>query len=184
MPKACKHHGDQDYAIILRYGCKNSVNRFQEHSDSVNDLQCVRGLENTYFWLLWVVENARKRLVSIASFENVSNGDFELTLFFDFFRFCLLYSACLQPSFWSASPPYVSHNALGLFIQSKSSSFNDFGFDLIPFEDLSKYGLFSIFLCTLGLGTNWKDDSCIIKLETTQNPWLLMFWFFIWFILI
>ena len=49
MPKACKHHGDQDYAIILHYGCKNKAIRIQEKGDTVSDLQCVGGLENACF---------------------------------------------------------------------------------------------------------------------------------------
>ena len=49
MPKAYKHHGDQDYAIILHYGCKNKAFRIQEKGDTMTDLQRVGGLENVWF---------------------------------------------------------------------------------------------------------------------------------------
>ena len=81
MPKAGKHHGDQDYATILRYGCKNEAFRIQEKGDTVTDLQCTGGLENDWSRLLSLAEGARKRLGEVSSLEDASKWDFDLTLF-------------------------------------------------------------------------------------------------------
>ena len=121
--------------------------RIQEQGCIVMDLQHVVGLENTCFRLLSLVETPWKRLRSSKNLETASKGDFELTLFLVFFRFCSSSSASFQPLFWSARSPYVSHNALGLILVSKSLSINALDIDLIPFNNLPNLASFQSF-CT------------------------------------
>ena len=114
----------------------------------MNDVQRLGGSANVWFCLLSLVEVSRKRLRQVSSLETASRLDFDLTLFWCFWKLCSCSPTDLQPLFWSAHDPYVLHNALGLNLLSKSSSINAWIFDLISIYNLPNLIQITYF-CTL-----------------------------------